>query len=413
MAIRGLSLPPGRRLVHHRLLCRAFSTHPRHIAVPCASDDPITISLYHERQHPRWTPLLLYLPPSGAVDSAPLPDFLRRQKLCPVASVPYRWAWPPDRTYETLQTEYDDTLNKLSDMRPSRLWPAPLHDVLFGYDWLRKNLRRPILVYGEHLGAGLAASLALTESFSYKRTSVRGLAAYNGIYDWSVFIDRWSRVQTYNRQKNIKMNAATLSSIDPAPFALPLLDELFVRPPDLLDPFASPDLFFLSIGPVLLPDAFHPQDVPNVRPVVPFESVKSHRIHLDYPHRDTLLDIPAALLLHDAADETDFDPDIPTNKSYASQAAELGELMRRGIRRIAWEENLDLNDGPSTEEVEAAARAAELHVRVLGVDPSDDGLDRRGQDALLAWIEEQILHCAKQRAEAIGQTDDAEGYSLG
>jgi len=50
-----------------------------------------------------------------------------------------------------------------------------------------KVVQRPILVYGSFLGATLATSLALTESFASKNlpTRIAGLVAKNGVYDWT------------------------------------------------------------------------------------------------------------------------------------------------------------------------------------------------------------------------------------
>src|SRR6478735_1991499 len=124
------------------------------------------------------SPLFIYLPSAPSTNSqpAPIPRFLQGK---PVASINYRWNSFDQE--EANSSSVDD------------VWPTPVHDTFFAYQWLVENLspeglkRRDIYVYGSHLGASLATSLALTESQPHKPFAVRGLVSYNGIYNWTMF----------------------------------------------------------------------------------------------------------------------------------------------------------------------------------------------------------------------------------
>ena len=185
-------------------------------------------------------PLLIYIPPSPS-PSPPsptsLPPLLRPY---PTAIIHYRWsANPPPPT---------------SGPPTPHHWPTPLHDISFAYAHIATHLsppypsRRPLFILSSHVGASLATSLALTEAHPHRHFAVRGLAVYNGVYNWSMFLPD-HRVH----------------HDDKAPPGCTAMDELgrltpglFRKPANLFDPFASPSLFFRTAG-LDAPPSFHPQ----------------------------------------------------------------------------------------------------------------------------------------------------------
>lgn len=115
-------------------------------------------------------------------------------------------------------------------------------------------------VYGSFLGAGLAASLALTEAHAHEPMAVRGLLALNGIYNWTIFLpghpindtrlrmDReWGLdLAGFERhQEDTGHDVGALKALVP---------RLFQQPANLFDPFASPVLFFHTAGMMVPPN---------------------------------------------------------------------------------------------------------------------------------------------------------------
>ncbi|KUI70033.1 hypothetical protein VM1G_05293 [Cytospora mali] len=142
-------------------------------------------------------------------------------------------------------------------------WPTPLHDTMAGYDWIIKTFsperlrRRPVYVYGSYLGASLASSLALTESHTHQPMAVRGLMAFNGIYNWSRMLPGHPANKIAEDDDDADASgpkAMARGDQDVAPLA-DLVPSLFKRPSDLFDPFASPVLFFHTAG-MLAPSSF-------------------------------------------------------------------------------------------------------------------------------------------------------------
>lgn len=211
--------------------------------------------------------MAIFIPPSSRADHngiTPLPPCLAEH---PTAIINYRWQPhdennPPDIPF---------------------YWPAPLHDVLFGYSWLADNLGvtntetsgangnnnaptpRSVYVYGSYLGASLAASLALTESHvpnSTQRMTIRGLIAHNGIYNWTMFLPDHP-IHWFIPKSKIKNKPQDTENT----LSIPVEEEgiftqlkhqtsaLFANPANLFDPFASPCLFFHSSN-LYVPDDF-------------------------------------------------------------------------------------------------------------------------------------------------------------
>lgn len=160
-------------------------------------------------------------------------------------------------------------------------FPNPVHDVLFGYDWVLKHLvpnrsfvapgfndRLParIGVYGEHLGGSLATMLALTECH-IKGHRIAAAAVHEPILDWILPDGTVQPVPAAGRSKKSRRSikddptassyAALLQHLNDA------RKDLFKRPEHWFDSFASPLLFFRTpgvaipkIGPADLPDEF-------------------------------------------------------------------------------------------------------------------------------------------------------------
>ncbi|KAF6821473.1 hypothetical protein CPLU01_12455 [Colletotrichum plurivorum] len=382
------------------------------VTVECGSSGSFTIDLHGVSRHHPSTPLVIYLPPfSPAPGTRPVvPRFLRRY---PTAVFNYRWRHPdsdptPAATPAPAPGEHD--------FSTPLQWPTPIHDVLAGYHWVAANLRpeanarRDLYVYSSHAGASLAASLALTESHCHERVAVRGLVAWNGIFDWSMFLPD----HRVNRPASTKSR-----KLPPGPeegTALRMLQDqvgdLFSRPADLLDPFASAVLFFRTPG-MLAPSTFTQalalttlidsmsSLTPGGRPVDLLSSLAAttapRRSALNFPPRKSTLKLPATLLLHDAPPArtrrrtkttTTWRSRTGGGHTFEAQALELAGLMRRSLeklefkQRAEWDEDLDADE-------EGRRRVG---VRCVEGDGDGDGLElgARGEEVAGAWLEERI-----------------------
>jgi acetyl esterase/lipase len=130
------------------------------------------------------------------------------------------------------------------------VYPAPVHDVLAGYDWIvehllpKRGITRPgrsdhlgrIAVCGELIGGSLASMLALTEC-RIGQPGVVAAAVNNPILDW---------VDIEGTPNNSK--TPSMTKLEPTTTAVHLRNQLFRKPEHYFDPFASPLLFFRSAG---------------------------------------------------------------------------------------------------------------------------------------------------------------------
>ncbi|ROT36503.1 hypothetical protein SODALDRAFT_315413 [Sodiomyces alkalinus F11] len=317
---------PGQ--LFHRLSSTAPSSASasdvERVEVRCGSSGFVTVDFHDLSKHPDSTPLLIHLPPFAVpADALPYrPTCLRRY---PTAVINYRWTGPSSlaggQTSATAQVvgDFDTPLH----------WPTPLHDVSFAYKWITENLsppsvgRRDVYVHGAYLGATLAASLALTESHSHARMGIRGFIAYNGIYNWTMFLPE------HKINKPAGAAAAAAAVLSPTPLlqqpaegsAMRFLQQhmpvWFKSPADLFDPFVSPSLFFQTSG-MLVPPSFAQTDALSAM----IDKLAALGIHgspadlmassgvfrtprrsaLVFPPRKSTLKIPAGLLLHDATE---------------------------------------------------------------------------------------------------------------
>ncbi|KAK2031193.1 hypothetical protein LX32DRAFT_585243 [Colletotrichum zoysiae] len=383
--------------------------------------------LHNITRHAPSTPLVLYIPPfSPAPGTRPVvPRFLHPY---PTAVINYRWSAPAPT-----QQESPSTVDREHDFTTPLQWPTPLHDTLAGYTWITENLRplggarRDVYVYSSHAGASIAASLALTESHNHERMAVRGLVAWNGIYNWSMFLpDHKINKPATARSKKLPPRPEEGSPLHMLQTKVP---ELFRAPVDLLDPFASPSLFFQTAG-MTAPSTFT-QAAAVTSFLDKLSSVTSdvkpsdilglaaaggggggafpapRRSALMFPPRKSTLKLPSTLLLHDSpptepapqrrarntasslaselASRTARRRRQVAGHTFRAQTTELAELMRRSLEKLefkaraAWDEDFD--------------DAAEAERRVGVVDAGEnEGLElgEQGQEAVREWLEDRI-----------------------
>ncbi|CAK7209932.1 hypothetical protein SCUCBS95973_000613 [Sporothrix curviconia] len=329
---------------------------------------------------------------------------------------------------------------------------------MFAYDWIKKHLapplsasmrsvdgrrnflRRDFYVYGSYLGAGLATSLALTETHPQHRVAIRGVAAYNGIYNWTAFVGMTA--------DSIPV-ADNADAVERATPGIQALSRLFRKPSDLFDAFASPCLFFRTTGHLIAPldldqdksRRLLEENEARLEEEEEQENRKtdqafgkrtfgmellgtSRKVYLGFPPVQSTLCIPLALFLHTSAPpDPDAKPARPRNKgartgarprkipesfnghnSFAIQADEMTALMRRGIDKVEVKRLKDRQPVLMSEygdhrivEADLAAQSSESErrVRIAGVDaPSGDrhGLGENGQEKLLNWLDTHMTN---------------------
>lgn len=221
-------------------------------------------SLHGVLNHPVSTPLIINLPAYPTQDIAHvnsyLPSFLYQY---PTATIHYRWSRTRDSDSEAAQPT--DVVQPI----PTPLqWPTPITDILVAYDFLRKALspsaegggplqRRDIYVHGSYLGASLAVSLALTETHVHEPVAIRGLSAYNGIYNWTTFLPDHpvNRPVLTNDMFSVENNNSDNRADEDVAHLRHLMPTLFRSPADMFDPFVSPVLFFHTSG-LMVPPSF-------------------------------------------------------------------------------------------------------------------------------------------------------------
>lgn len=318
----------------------------------------------------------------GPDDQVTIPDVLQPW---PVAVIRYRWA----------------NGDSLANVTPLTRWPTPVHDTAFAYSWLVEALspehlkRRSIYVYGSYLGASLAASLALTETHSHAPFGVRGVIAYNGIYNWTMFLPDH---RIHQPPRKIKRWSAPPQAAEGSRLAYlqESLPDLFDTPADLFDPFASPSLFFHSPG-LLVPKSFSitARDAAQLDALLERRTEAQlakppRRSHMVFPPRKSTLRIPSTLLLHDAPNLVSQGTGKKSTRkgnSFATQAHELAGMMQRSIEKMElktrsqWDDNMDGWEGEG-----------ERRVKVIEVGHEFEGLDISGeaQTAIQDWMQAHI-----------------------
>lgn len=367
---------------------RSFNTQSQYherVDVRCGSAGHMTIDLLNISRHSPESPFFIYLPSFPASNPSPhiLPSFLKDR---PVATINYRW----------------NSLDN-SSLDP-RVWPTPIHDTLFAYQWLIDNLspegqcRRDIYVYGSHLGATLAASLALTETYPHERFAVRGLLSYNGIYNWTMFLPDHP-INKFRKGKGPVMTARPqegtyLSHIQDS------LAALFDSPSALFDPFTSPSLFFHNPG-LLIPSSYSISGEeaavlealtnPDAKHMPPLKIPR--KSHMVFPPRKSTLKIPETLLLYDSAPVPPLDITGRRKRkkkwgnSLEHQAQELAEMMQRSMEKGELKTRSQWDDDIGSWEDEVQRR---VQLKDVGEEDQSMGLSEEGETCIEEWLEEHV-----------------------
>ncbi|CAH0048374.1 unnamed protein product [Clonostachys solani] len=385
-----------RRLLRPRLAAlpvlpsRSFTTktHER-VQVQCGSSGYVNIDLFNVAASSPESPVLIHLPPFASGDEATPTDLPASFQEWPIARINYRWAEQAD------------------EKLPYSGWPTPIHDTAFAYEWLVDNLapsspaRRDIYVYGSFFGASIALSLALTECHGHARFGVRGVAAYNGIYNWTMFLPEHA-VHKYKGKGLSYLVERPLAEglhLADVPEQLP---DLFRTPANLFDPFISPSLLFHNPG-LLVPGDFDgsPASSPisdmvarlvagedgNADLILPIKVPR--KSHLLFPPRTSTLKIPSTLLMHDKFIARTPGGRIskrkPRGNTFMAQAEELAELMRRSMEKLELKDRSNWDDDYQTWEAKALRR---IQVADVGVEHEGLSLGEAGEERLADWLEE-------------------------
>ncbi|KAL6911089.1 hypothetical protein GGI43DRAFT_391974 [Trichoderma evansii] len=371
----------------------------KRVSVRCGSGGFVDIDLYNVDEFSPTKFLVVHLPPSPASVNGvkQLPEFLYDW---PVASINYRWET------ERRDIAGQDAASQEQVFADSLDWPVPVHDVAFAYQWIKGALMPPnngrggIYVYGSHLGAGLAMSLSLTESHKNFKFSVRGVAAYNGIYNWTMFLPG----HRINMIRSM-MDAARLSRRTNGNLRLDTLQQrlvsLFQTPSNLFDPFASPSLFFHNPG-LSIPESFYKSiEFANIVSTLKGqtsdaakEAVLPRNSYLVFPPRESTLKIPETVLLHDA-------PSGPPSRqprtkkalkgikhgdqrnTFKNQTDEIASLMRRSLTMVELKLRAKYDEDAHYLAEEPNRR---IQVVEVGQEREDLELNEFGQQAVLDWL---------------------------
>ncbi|KAI1741414.1 hypothetical protein F4680DRAFT_64529 [Xylaria scruposa] len=377
------------------------------INVPVGSSGSVKIDLYNLPKVSSSEPLLVYLPPfSSEVPTSDLTSLPRFAQKHATAVIHYRWTdpWPEEKAVEDDASDGEETVYR----RFHSGWPAPIHDTLKAYTWITENLipttprsaRRDIYVYGSYLGASLATSLALTEAHPHERMAVRGCVAYNGIYNWTMFLpDHPINKLPKSISRNFLEEILTLPGDPDFQELKQMARELFNKPDDLFDPFASSCLFFQTPG-LLVPPSFDESAIPPPSslvdmPWLPEEAVEQlmplkhpRKSPLVFPARKSTLKIPEMLLLHDTA------PPLPPSlmrrrqrrkkenpvNSFRTQAEQLASLMRRSINKVELKERMKWD-----EDMHDCDDEADRRVQVHDVGDKSNGI------IATAWLDDRMF----------------------
>ncbi|KAI9877695.1 MAG: hypothetical protein M1830_003102 [Pleopsidium flavum] len=272
-------------------------------------------------------------------------------------------------------------------------FPKPIHDVLAGYDWVLKHLAhgavsnsgsppseraKNIGVYGELVGGGLAAMLALTESH-IGRPGIKAAAVDNPILDWTFpdtvsnqDIEReeaeYDSSNVIGKKKHISKAKVSdswtafgkRSSID-ANHLLSLRKSCFSNPEQYFDPFASPLLFFRTPG-IDIP----PEDPPSIllESSTPISAegtaTKRRKAHRKFPPMGSGLVLPNIRI------------GVVEDDLLQDQGVALADLMRRSIvmherllRRDVSSDPWDYNQVQVSAEIDRVNNEAEQRVQLV------------------------------------------------
>ncbi|KAK9770263.1 hypothetical protein AB5N19_07729 [Seiridium cardinale] len=384
------------------------------ISVRCGSAGSVFVDLHNIAKVTSTDPLLIYLPPYSSISAETVPQvpsFLRRY---PTAVINYRWnGYHPFEDVEPPPVVEEES--EESGLPLTQRWPVPIHDTLQAYSWIIENLtpstytRRDVYVYGSYLGASLATSLALTESHPHQRMAVRGCVAFNGIYNWTMFLpDHQINKQATTRAANVLEEILGQPTDPTFQDFKDHLSCMFGEPAQLFDPFVSACLFFQTAG-LLVPQKFDASADPVISMLGSVaaatdeaqEAIKAllqmmvdrppRRSALAFPPRKSTLKIPETLLLHSAP------PPLPTTfqkrrrkaittNHFKTQAEELGSLMRRSL------EKLELRDRSKWDDDFDGYLEVDRRVQVYDVGKENQLFDIPNYGEVLAreWLEDRM-----------------------
>ncbi|ORY62547.1 uncharacterized protein BCR38DRAFT_410944 [Pseudomassariella vexata] len=420
--ISRVAYPPWSRAGPRHSSTVSSSREIERVSVRCGSAGSVYVDLHNLDKVTSSHPLLVYLPPYSSPareEISEVPGFCRNY---PTAVINYRWAgYGPYHGANALSAPSQEA--ESDAILPPLTWPIPVHDTLQAYSWIIENLtpptyaRRDVYVYGSYLGASLATSLALTESYPHEPVSVRGLVAYNGIYNWTTFLpDHPANHQSAGRPTNV-LEDVLGQSADPIFQELKQhVQALFGDPTHLFDPFASSSLFFESPGmwvprdftsPNLpaaasLPTAGLPEkDMAEItdRLVTIMVDKPPKQSPLTFPPRGFTLELPESLLLHTRPPgRSSFaawkgrrqqnQKRSAAANHFAAQAEELAALMRRSLTKLEFKEHR-ARDVDFDEHAEAKRR---VQVRDIGADERPERLELPPSAAARVsnWLDERM-----------------------
>lgn len=200
------------------------------------------------------------------------------------------------------------------------IYPDPIHGVLAGFDWIRRNLAPPRLsIYGSHIGGSLAAMLALTEP-----KHIHSVAVDQPICDWVSLEDHKPSEKRGSARKSQKAQDAQAARNLELEALMATRSKSFRSQSDYFDPFASPTLLLRATDRECRPDQplpwFEgPYDEDAPRPEQP--TVKRRKVLKRWPPwglDDGKTDLPLVNVLVE-----------DTKGILTQQGEELAELMWR------------------------------------------------------------------------------------
>lgn len=192
---------------------------------------------------------------------------------------PLRAGESPTTTLELLQAETPGSLVQLNyRLSHNNPYPGPIHDVLAGYDWIRNNLlarpsdpRSRIAVFGSHIGGGLAAMLALTEGRANQPGRITAAALRDPVLDWVGIDDLSTKDGGDGYVEEL----------------LKLRDQIFTKPAQYFDPFASPMLFLRSAGKPIPPHTPSLAEMDDMEQLAVFNRAERARMDAEAARADT------------------------------------------------------------------------------------------------------------------------------
>jgi hypothetical protein len=355
-------------------------------------------SLFNVDHHPPTSPLIIHFPPYPAKDDSLVepPDFLQDW---PVATINYRWCYLGEDGRDV--PEYGAA---------AYCWPIPVHDISSAYAWLMDNLtppegaRRDAYVYCSYIGASLGMSLSLTESHN-AAFAVRGVVAYNGIYNWSMFL----KDHHVNGEKWTAGKTGRNTAVWPPPASSRMrtiydsLPYLFAIPENLFDPFASPTLFFQTSD-LHVPPSFYVSAL-DIRLLETFNDRELHiklnrykatrAASLKFPPRGSGIRIPDTLLLYNGGHpKPGYTRARRKNKGngFSVQARELeGRLWTSHARTLRDQQQMD-GDEPDEEQI-GSVISKKLACIPVGKQVESLSLEEDGASVAKKWLSgDRLVH---------------------